>query len=149
TIVFAKRVKRSETKIFRIFYSLYKTLYYLLTSHSESIGNFSVIPACRLCSLVVVSELWNHYAAAVLKSRQPYALVPTQRAKRLEGRPQMNFVQLAIHGLSAMSVYGDVIGARLLVATFVLIFITMVALACVVSIRLFTNLAIPGWATFT
>jgi glycosyltransferase involved in cell wall biosynthesis len=149
TIVFAKRVKRSETRVFRLFYSLYKMLYYLLTNHSESIGNFSVIPASRLSSLVVVSEIWNHYAAAVLKSRQPHALVPTQRAKRLEGRPQMNFVQLAIHGLSAISVYSDIIGVRLLVATFVLIFITLIALACVVSIRLFTNLAIPGWATFT
>jgi glycosyltransferase involved in cell wall biosynthesis len=148
-IIFAERTKRSEPWLFRLFYSLFKLLHYVLTSRQVRVGNFSVIPADRLASLVVVSEMWNHYAAAVYKSRQPLTLVPTQRAQRLEGKSKMSFTNLVIHGLSAISVYGDTIGVRLLVATTVLILLTVAGLACVVTVRLLTDLAVPGWATFT
>jgi hypothetical protein len=148
-IVFAERAKRSESWTFRACYSLYRLLHYLLARRAERVGNFSVIPAARLASLVVVSEMWNHYAAAVFRSRQPLAMVPTRRAKRLDGKSQMNFVNLVTHGLSAISVFGDTVGVRLLVATFVLAVLTLVGLGCVVTVRLATDLAIPGWATFT
>jgi hypothetical protein len=148
-IIFAERSKRSESMLFIVCYYVYMFLHYLLTSRSVRVGNFSVIPAARLASLVVVSEMWNHYAAAVFKSRQPLAMIPTQRAKRLEGRPQMNFANLVIHGLSAMSVFGDIIGVRLLIATCALMGLAFVGLGCVVLVRLLTELAIAGWATFT
>ena len=79
-------------------------------------GNFSVIPRERLASLVVVSELWNHYAAAAMRSRQPFCTIPTRRAERLDGESKMNFVGLVVHGLSAISVYSDIVGVRLLIA---------------------------------
>jgi hypothetical protein len=148
-IIFAERTKRSEPWVFRVFYFLFKLLHYVLTSRQVRVGNFSVVPADRLASLVVVSEMWNHYAAAVHKSRQPLTTVPTHRAQRLEGNSKMSFTNLVIHGLSAISVYGDTIGVRLLVATSVLIVLTVAGLACVVAVRLLTDLAIPGWATFT
>jgi polyisoprenyl-phosphate glycosyltransferase len=148
-IIFAERTKRSEPWVFRLFYSLFRLLHYMLTSRQVRVGNFSVIPADRLASLVVVSEMWNHYAAAVYKSRQPLALVPTQRAQRLEGKSKMSFTNLVIHGLSAISVYGDTIGVRLLVATSMLILLSVMGLGSVVAVRLLTDLAIPGWTTVT
>ncbi len=84
-IVFAERTKRSESFVFMAFYLLYRWLHLLLTGVPVKVGNFSVIPRSRLESLVIVSELWNHYAAAVFKSRQPHCTVPTRRAKRLSG----------------------------------------------------------------
>ena len=148
-IIFAERTKRSESWMFQVFYFLFKLLHYVLTSREVRVGNFSVIPAARLASLVVVSETWNHYAAAVYKSRQPLPLVPTQRGQRLGGRSQMNFTNLVIHGLSAISVYSDTIGVRLLVASSLLIALSLAGLFGVVAVRLLTDLAIPGWATFT
>ena len=97
-IVFAERTKRSESLIFMSFYLLYRWLHLLLTGVRVRVGNFSVIPRSRLESLVTVSELWNHYAAAVFKSEQPHCSVPTRRAKRLSGRSRMNFVGLVTHG---------------------------------------------------
>jgi hypothetical protein len=146
-IVFAERAQRSESLSFRVFYRLYKLTYRLLTGRAVRFGNFSVIPPRRLRSLVVVSELWNHYVAAALKSRQPYCLVPTRRGHRLRGQSQMNFVSLIIHGLSAISVDSEVVGVRLLVVALALIPVALLALAVIVGIRLFTALAIPGWAT--
>ena len=101
----------------------------VLTGHGVRVGNFSVIPRERLSCLVATSELWNHYAAAAFPSRQPYATVPTRRADRLDGRSKMNFVALVIHGLSAISVYSDAIGVRLLIATLAMIGLDLAALA--------------------
>jgi len=148
-IVFAERARRSESVVFRVFYALFKILHLALTGKGVRVGNFSAIPRRRLSSLVVVAELWNHYAAAVFRSRQPYCMIPTHRAHRLCGNSNMNFVSLVTHGLSAISVYSDIVGVRLLVISILMAFSTLVAMATVVIIRLATNLAVPGWATYT
>ena len=106
-----------------------------------------MIPRARLSSLVVVSEIWNHYPAAVFRSQQPYATLPTARSRRLSGRSRMNFTRLVVHGLSALSVYSDIIGVRLLIATMALIVLAAGGLLATTAIRLTTSLAIPGWAT--
>ena len=148
-IIFAERTKRSETWVFKLFYHLYRILHRILTGLSVRVGNFSVIPFDSLSSLVGVSELWNHYAAAVFKAKLPHGKVPTTRGSRLCGDPTMNFVALAVHGLSALSVYGDVIGVRLLVAAIALVLLVATGLFLTLIIRFATNLAIPGWATYT
>ncbi len=146
-IVFAQRSKRSESWVFCVFYAVYQLLHRLLTGQRVRVGNFSVIPRPRLASLVGVAELWNHYAAAVFKSRQPYCGIAACRGPRLAGRSRMNFVSLVIHGLSAISVHADVVGVRLLVASLTGILLAAAGLAAIVAIRLLTTLAIPGWAT--
>jgi glycosyltransferase involved in cell wall biosynthesis len=148
-VVFAERRKRAETPMFRVGYHAYRLLHLVLTGHGVRVGNFSVIPRRNLRGLVVVSELWNHYAAAVFRSRQPYVTVPTRRAARLDGRSHMNFVSLVVHGFSAISVYGDLVFVRLVVFASVLAGASAAALCAVVAIKLFTALAIPGWATVT
>src|SRR5262249_50194910 len=83
------------------------------------------------------------------KSQLPIALLPTSRGKRLSGGSQMKLVALVVHGLSAMAVFGDRIGVRLLVALGVAIVLMGGLLVTVLGIRLLTPLAIPGWATYT
>jgi glycosyltransferase involved in cell wall biosynthesis len=146
-IVFAERTKRSETLTFMAFYLLYRWLHFLLTGVHVRVGNFSVIPRSRLESLVVVSELWNHYAAAVFKSRQPHCSVPTRRAKRLSGHSRMNFVGLVIHGLSALSVFSETIGARLLILNLVVLVLAFSGVIATVVLRFGMSVGIPGWAT--
>lgn len=148
-IVFAERTRRSESFVFCVFYALYRIVHRVLTGQSVRVGNFSVIPCCRLRSLVVVPELWSHYAAAVFTSRLPYCSVPTVRAKRLDGASSMNFVGLVTHGLTAISVFSEVVGVRLLLAASLLAVLSVIGIAGVVAVRLTTDLAIPGWATFS
>jgi polyisoprenyl-phosphate glycosyltransferase len=147
-IIFAARTRRAESLAFKFFYHLYRLVHFLLTGVKVRVGNFSVIPWPVLQRLVAVSELWNHYAAAVYKARLPIALLPTQRGIRLEGHSHMNLVALVVHGLSAMAVFGDRIGVRLLIVVSAGMALAGGALIGVFGIRLFTNLAIPGWATY-
>ena len=60
----------------------------------------------------------------------------------------MNFVSLVTHGLSAISVYSDVVGVRLLVMAIVLACLTLGGMMGAVIVRVATNLAIPGWASY-
>jgi polyisoprenyl-phosphate glycosyltransferase len=60
----------------------------------------------------------------------------------------MNFVSLVTHGLSAISVYSDVVGVRLLMASFVTVLVTLLGIISAVVVRLATNLAVPGWASY-
>jgi len=61
----------------------------------------------------------------------------------------MNFVALVTHGLSAISVYSDVVGVRLLVMTVLLAVVTLAGICTAVVVRLATSWAIPGWASYT
>jgi hypothetical protein len=146
-IVFAERTRRSEGLVFSFFYHLYRFLHRLLTGYAVRVGNFSVVPAHFLEQLVVTSELWSHYAASVFRSAIPYVTVSAPRGMRVAGKSHMNFVSLAVHGLSAISIYGDIVGVRLLIAASGCVVVLLAALGSVVGVRLFTDRAIPGWAT--
>jgi polyisoprenyl-phosphate glycosyltransferase len=145
TVVFAERTRRSESVMFRLFYALYRWTHRLLTGIPVRVGNFSVIPFRMLRRLVVVSELWNHYAAAVFKSRLPRTTVPTQRTPRLAGKSRMNYVDLVMHGLSALSVHAELVGVRLLVVTAIVVSVIVSALLGTAGLRLFTPLTMPAW----
>jgi glycosyltransferase involved in cell wall biosynthesis len=146
-IVFAGRSARSEGPLFRVFYELYRLTHRVLTGRRIWFGNFSIVPARLLPRLVLLSELWNHYPSAVIKARIPFTSIPLPRASRLGGRSHMGLTGLVLHGLGAISVHGDVIGVRALLATLVAIAICLAGIATVVVIRTVTDLAIPGWAS--
>jgi polyisoprenyl-phosphate glycosyltransferase len=148
-VVFAQRRRRSEGIVFRACYRVYRFVHWLLTGVSVRFGNFSLIPSSCLQRLVVISELWNHYAAAVLKAKIPYETVESDRAARIMGRSQMDFVALVGHGLSAISVFGEVVSVRLLFCCAFILALCSVGIVSVLGIRLGTDIAVPGWATYS
>jgi hypothetical protein len=148
-IIFAQRQKRSEGLGFRLFYAAYQWLFWLATGEKFAYGNYSIIPAGILPRVATLSEIWNHYAAGILKSRTPFSSIPAARHKRHSGKSQMKFVDLLNHGIQAISVYADKAGGRLLTALSLLILIFLILLLVVIGIRLLTTWAVPGWATYT
>jgi polyisoprenyl-phosphate glycosyltransferase len=147
--VFAERGRRVEGFSFKLFYAFYRLLHVMITGRTIRFGNFSLLPRQHADSIVAYPELWNHYAAAVLKARLPYITIRADRAKRLHGESKMSFVGLVIHGLSALFASYEIVSTRLLVGTTLLGFVFFCLLLVVVAVRLFTHLAIPGWATYT
>jgi len=146
-VVFAQRGRRASSWTFKFFYLLYRWGHRILTGIAVRVGNFSIIPAAHVATLVVVSDTWNHYAASVFKSRIPYTMLPTSRGTRLAGESKMNFVALVLHGLSAISVFAEIVGARLTMAILAGVGLLSGLLVSVPVIRWGTDLAIPGWAT--
>jgi hypothetical protein len=146
-IVAAYRVRRSEGLLFRAFYFLYRRTFRLLTGQDITFGNFSLIPAPQLKRLSCVPSLWNHFAATVLRSRLPLSFVPCARGRRYAGKSKMNFVSLVVHGLSAISVFADAMLTRLLLFFVLATGVGALATVVVIALRLFTDLATPGWAS--
>lgn len=144
SIIFAARAKRLERFSFRFLYRVYRMLHRLITGLQVRVGNFSMIPYESLAKLVVVPEIWNHYAAAVVRSRILFRNIPIARGKRLTGSSKMNFIGLLLHGLSAFFVYGDIIGARLLVAIALALTLEAVLVATGIALYFTTSLSVLG-----
>jgi len=144
-IVFAQRIRRSEGIVFTLLYRLYRAVHRLLTGISVQVGNFSVVPYGLLDRLVVVSDLWNHYAAAVFQARLPYRMVPTHRGARLSGQSSMNLVSLVGHGLSAIAVFADRVGVRILIAAIAMFAVTMIGLGIVLGGSILSHVAPAPW----
>jgi glycosyltransferase involved in cell wall biosynthesis len=148
-VIVAERAKRSECMQFRVFYTLYKIAFISLTGVRIAHGNFCLIPAARLSAILHSSNTWNNLAASIVKSRVPYTGIPTVRGSRYHGTSGMNFTSLLLHGLSAVSVYLDIVATRVLIACTMMLTFLIAMLAFIIMIRLFTDLAIPGWATMS
>jgi glycosyltransferase involved in cell wall biosynthesis len=147
-VVFAERRRRSEGLLFALLYWLYRVVHLVLTGERVRVGNFSVIPRYLLRRLVAVSDLWNHYAAAVFHARIPYTTVPTTRGRRYAGESRMNPVSLVTHGLAAMSVFGDRIAVRLLIVTCALTAVVVAWAGSFVLWHLVTGAALPDWTFY-
>ncbi len=147
-VIFAARRLRTESLVFKFFYRLYRTIHLLVVGFDPRFGNFSVLPAAVLERLVVTSDLWNHYAATVVKMKLPYSTIRIDRSRRFAGESRMGFVGLVIHGLSAMSVFGETVGVRLLISCGAFGVLTTILILATFIVKVATNLSIPGWATY-
>jgi polyisoprenyl-phosphate glycosyltransferase len=147
-LVFAERARRVESLTFKGFYQLFKALHRALTGLSVRVGNFSILPRSYLSTLIIFSELWNHYAATVFRSQLRFTTIPIPRGRRIAGKSRMNFVSLVIHGMSAVSVFADVVCVRLVIGSLAGSLVAFIGIVSVVIIRLCTDWAIPGWATY-
>lgn len=149
-IIFAERTKRSEGKLFRFLYKLYTRIFRILTGINISIGNFCVIPGKHVSRLAFVKEVWSHFAAGIMRSRIPFATIPSDRGTRLFGKSKMGLVNLVIHAFGGFTAYVDVAVVRVLffaiVASSFMFFSGFVA---IITLRLTTDLLILGWASQT
>jgi hypothetical protein len=147
TVIFAQRTRRSESLWFRVGVRAYRLLFRVLARQAVDFGNFSLLPIAAARRLTYIPDLWNNLPATVMRSRLRYRLVPTERGSRYAGRSKMNFVGLVIHGMSALSVYSDVIFVRLLFAAIAVSIVAVIGILTVTIIRFGTDLAVPGWAS--
>jgi glycosyltransferase involved in cell wall biosynthesis len=146
-VILAERSKRSEPLGFKLGYMVYKLLFRLLTGERVSFGNFMIIPRGALTGLISLATLWNNLPATIIRSRYRLIKIPTVRGERYAGQSKMNLVTLIIHGLSAISVYVDIIFVRLLLGSAGLIVLALLAILFFIGYKLFTDYATPGWTT--
>jgi len=138
-IVFAARRRRLEGRLFKLGYAAYRVCHRVLTGIEVRIGNFSIVPRHLVGAVAASSESWSHYAASVVKARLPFTTVPMDRGERLAGRSRMNYVTLVSHGLSAISVFREVVASRLLLAS------TASALLIALAILAVLSMQAAGW----
>jgi polyisoprenyl-phosphate glycosyltransferase len=146
-IVLAARGRRSENARFLLGYRLYKVLCRALIGKVIDFGNFSLLPAKAVRRLSYMPELWNSLPAAILRSRIPHNSVPCDRGSRYAGTSKMNTSALVAHGLSAVSVYADIVFSRLLVYASIASAFAVISVAVALILKFVVQLATPGWMT--
>jgi len=146
SVVVAQRMKRSEPLIFRAFYQLYRLLFFLLTGHRISFGNFCAMPIAAARRLVAMHELWVNFPATLIRSRLPLIELPTKRGKRYQDRSQMNFISLITLGFGAVSTFVESVLTRIILAASGLVAVCVCASASAIVLKL-VGMATPGWMT--
>ncbi|WP_298117740.1 glycosyltransferase [Flavobacterium sp.] len=146
-IIFAQRKKRQESVLFKTGYFFYKYLFYFLTGQKINFGNFSLIPKTLLGKVVHQNNIWNHYSGGIIQSKISFDKVLLDRGKRYHGVSKMNFNNLIIHGLSSIAVYFDFLSLRILRYSLYGIGLCFISVMYIFYQKMFTNNAIPGWAS--
>lgn len=146
-IVCAQRQRRPGLLMLRLWYELYKFIFRILTGSRIDFGNFCLIPRDKVEVLIGYSWIWNHLAGTLARSDMPVAKVPLDRGRRYDGTSKMNFVALIMHGLGAIAVYSDIVMIRLTIGALVFSALMLFGALVVITIKIFTDLATPGWAS--
>ena len=128
SVVVAQRAQRSEGAMFRLFYTLYISAFWLLTGRRINFGNFSLLPFEHLARLVHTPDIWNNFPATLIRAGLPLKYIPTARGTRYAGQSSMNLVNLVVHGLGAISVFSEVAFVRILLASTFLFVASMMGL---------------------
>jgi hypothetical protein len=144
--VLVKRAGRRESFWYRLMYTMYKIMFRLLTGSRLEYGNFSAFHSGKLKMLSVNTDVPMHLASSICRSRDDKFFLAAFKAKRYCGKSTMSG-SLITHAFAALAVFADTIAARLFVFWVVLASSAAVGIAAALFIRLFTNLAIPGWTT--
>lgn len=153
SLIVAQRRRRSEGLGFVLFYHAYRMLFLSLTGKPISFGNFSLLPRTLVDRVLFNPGVWNNFAATMLRSRAPIAFLPTTRGKRYFGASTMNFSSLIVHGMSAISVFSDIVIGRLVIGLCLLIGLFAIAVAGVFAAKYITvhfhiaGLFVPGYIT--
>jgi hypothetical protein len=146
-VAVATRQKRQDPLPIRIGYAIYKGMYGVLCNRVLDFGNFCAISPGALDQLVYTPDIWNHLAASVSKLRCQVVRVPHDRGRRYDGTSKMTVQSLVLHGMSALSVYTEVILIRVMFATMALAAVAALAILLILGLYFFTDWPIRGWTS--
>lgn len=145
SIVLVARGKRNEGLAFRLGYFLYKRMFRIVTRRSITFGNYSLVD--RRTLRAVLDRGFVHYAAFLSRQRVPMRTITADRRPRLDGRSKMSMGSLSVHAFRSLMEYSEDVLSLFLKAFFALAIAAVLAIVVIVCIKLFTDLAIPGWAS--
>jgi hypothetical protein len=149
TLVLALRSKRSESPTFKVFYLVFRAMFRLLTGSVVRSGNFAAYHGWFARRVLAHPNFDLCYSSTLTSLELDTRMVECDRATRYAGQSRMSFAKLVRHGVSMLMPYLDRIAIRALI-----VFSTIVG-ACgalglaVLATKIFTDRAVPGWATST
>jgi glycosyltransferase involved in cell wall biosynthesis len=145
----ARRTKRSESLRFRVLYFFFRVMFQALTGTVVRSGNYAAYRGWLASRILTHPYFDLCYSSTLVSLDMPVTPVPCPRGKRYEGRSRMNMLRLSMHGVRMLMPFIDRIAVRALTAFSAIFGLGILASLAVIGVRLFTNAAIPGWATAT
>ena len=148
-VCLARRTKRRESPQFKVFYTLFRAMFYVLTGTTVRSGNFAAYRGWLARRILLHPYFDLCYSSTLVSLDLAVTPVPCARGNRYEGKSRMGYLRLFMHGVRMLMPFTDRIAVRALTAFSALFGIGIALALAVVGIRLFSTSAIPGWATFT
>lgn len=145
SIILVARGTRFGPGWFRFGYVLYREFFHLITGTRFAFGNYSMIDRRALAA--VLNGSFVHYAAFLSKQRCLIRTITSNRRKRIDGKSKMDLLSLTDHAFRSLVEYSEEVIAFFLKAVIGISILFILSIGWVVSIKLFTDLAIPGWAS--
>ena len=149
TLCVARRTKRSESIRFRVLYFFFRSMFHTLTGTTVRSGNYAAYRGWLAQRILTHPHFDLCYSSTLVSLDLPITAVPCPRGKRYAGRSRMNMLRLFMHGVRMLMPFMDRIAVRALTAFSAMFTLGITLSLAVVGIRIFTNTAIPGWATAT
>ena len=149
TVALARRTTRKESLLFKAAYLCFRVVFRALTGDAVRSGNFAAYRGSVARGLLFHPYFDLCYSSTFIALGVPLAYVPCPRVARYEGKSRMRPTSLVMHGMRMLMPFLDRIAIRAL-SLFSIAFAAGVALcAAIVAVKVFTDNAIPGWATYT
>jgi len=144
-VVHVVRGKRKEKLSFRLSYTIYKSIFYLITGKRMNFGNYCMIGKKALAT--ILDNQYVHFAAFLQNQKFSRGYIVSDREKRIDGKSKMNFEKLIYHAFMSL-----VENAQSLLMLFFKIFIVLlvvlfVMIGFILYHKLFTGKAVLGWAS--
>lgn len=146
-MVLARRTSRRETIIFKLFYSIYKIVFKLITGEVIRSGNYAVHSCENLKKIIYHPYFDLCYSSSMIALKLNKEFVPCPRGERYKGKSRMNFKSLVMHGVRMLMPFMDKIATRSLISFSTGLLFSFIAITIIFMVKILTDLAIPGWAS--
>ena len=103
--IVGKRVKRSESFLFKICYQIHKLITLTFTGNSINFGNFTCLPKNTVKKMINEKATWNSFSGSLRKIENNLISINSIRGMRYFGPSKMSFYSLLKHSLSIISVF--------------------------------------------
>jgi polyisoprenyl-phosphate glycosyltransferase len=134
-MVFVYREGRKDAVLIRIFYSIYRVVYRLLTGQKLIPCNMMAMPGHMVPAIVESPFIALHFSYPPLRLRLPYQAVPMARRERYGGASSQNISLLVQHALIGLTIFYEQVVARLMLLTAGVVAVTAVLSIIVVAVR--------------
>lgn len=148
-VVLARRTRRREAPAFKVLYLLFRLLFKTLTGVVVRTGNYAAYRGWFARNVLSHPNFDLCYSSTLVSLPLNVEQVPCPRGDRYAGRSRMSYSSLLLHGMRMLMPFTDRIAIRALTGFSVIFALGLAAGLAVVVVRLFSPLAIPGWATST
>lgn len=148
TIVLARRTRRRTTLTFKIMYFFFALLFRILTGTWVRTGNYGAYRGWQAKRMLLHPSFDLSYSATLLSLHLRVELVPCERGPRYAGRSRMGYSRLFMHGLRMLMPFLDRIAMRVLTLFSLTLGLALALSAVIIGVRLFTEAAVPAWATY-
>lgn len=144
-IVNVVRSKRKESLMFKIFYTLYKALFRMVTGKQMNFGNFCLISR-QVLECAIFSN-FSHFAAFLSKQRIATESIVANREQRIGGQSKMSFQKLFYHAFNSFVEYGEDMLMVFLKSFLVISVVLLITVGNVIYQKFFAHTAILGWTS--